>query len=71
MSVQHEHGSASVSRREVLNSVGAAAAGGVLLAEALAGQDNPAAGVEDRGSSIRITSLKATPVGPKIGRAHV
>jgi galactonate dehydratase len=50
-----------LNRREVLGTAGALAVGGVLLA------GGPAAGaqVEDRGSAIRITGLRATPVGPK------
>src|SRR5262252_2435690 len=50
-------------RRMLLGAVGAAAAGGMAL-EAAFGEE-PAAKVEDRHTSIRITSLKATPVGPK------
>jgi galactonate dehydratase len=36
-----------------------------MLADFAAAQDNPAANVEDRGSSIRIKSLRATRVGTK------
>jgi galactonate dehydratase len=49
-------------RREALGSLGVAAAAGITLGEVL-GNAPPA--VEDRGSSIRITSLAATTVGPK------
>ncbi len=55
------------SRRDLILGASAVAAGGMLLNEAVAA-DNPAASVaqvEDRGSSIKITALKATPVGPK------
>jgi galactonate dehydratase len=48
------------SRREALTSAGV-----MMLTDAVSAQNNPAAQVEDRGSSIKITSLKATPVGPK------
>jgi galactonate dehydratase len=37
----------------------------MLLNDALSAQENPAAQVQDKGSSIRITALRATPVGPK------
>jgi galactonate dehydratase len=62
MSTEHRH--ETPNRRELLESVGlAAAAGGLLLAgTAHAG---PGTDVEDRTTSIKITALKATPVGPK------
>jgi galactonate dehydratase len=49
-------------RRDLLGSVGALAAGGLILGEALAA---PGADAADRASGIRITRLAATPVGPK------
>src|SRR6516225_1817733 len=52
---------AGPNRREVLGTAGALAAGGVLLAGGAAA----GAQVEDRGSSIRITGLRASPVGTK------
>ncbi len=55
-----------LSRRDVLTAAGVAVAGGLLLkgaADALAQQPAPA--VEDRASNVKITALKATPVGPK------
>jgi galactonate dehydratase len=52
---------AGLNRREMLEAAGALAAGGVLLA----GAGVAAAQVEDRGSAIRITGLRAMPVGPK------
>ncbi len=52
-------------RRELLGTVGAAAAGTLLLADA-AGADNPAANVADKGSSIRLTALKTHLVGSKV-----
>jgi galactonate dehydratase len=48
-------------RREVLGTAGALAAGGVLLAGGAAA----GAQVEDRASAIRITALRASPVGTK------
>ena len=49
-----------LNRREWLGATGTA------LPFALAGADNPAANVADRGSSIRITKLTATPVMRKV-----
>lgn len=54
---------AGVSRRELLGTAGALAAGGMLLADA--GAAAPGAQVEDRGSSIRITSVRGLPAGTK------
>ncbi len=48
-------------RREVLGTAGALAAGGLLLA----GGTAAGAQVEDRGSAIRITALRALPAGTK------
>lgn len=53
-------------RRELFASFGALAAGQALLGDVAGGQDNPAAQVADRTSSIRIKSIKTTPAGPKI-----
>jgi len=55
----------SLGRRQLLASLGVAAAGGALLAEVSAQPDNPAAGVADRTSTLAINRLTATPVGPK------
>lgn len=55
-----------MSRRQMFTSAGAMAAGGLLLGGALSAQENPAANVADRTSSIKITRLTATPVGPKV-----
>src|SRR5207248_539711 len=52
----------ALDRRELLGTVGAVAATGVLDQAVGAG---PGAQAEDRASSIRITGLKAFPVGPK------
>src|SRR5262245_21904817 len=53
-----------LNRRELLESTGVLAAGG-LLAGAVAEAANPAAQVADRASTVRITRLKAAPVGAK------
>jgi galactonate dehydratase len=52
---------ADMDRREILGAFGLMAAGGLVLG----GGDAAAADAADRGSAIKITSLKATPVGPK------
>jgi galactonate dehydratase len=52
-------------RRQMLASMGAAAAGAMLLNDAVGQEQNPAAQVEDRGSSIKISALRAMPVGAK------
>ena len=49
--------------RTLLGAVGAVAAGSMALDAAFG--EGPAAKVEDRSSSLRITALKATPAGPK------
>ncbi|HZE97480.1 MAG TPA: mandelate racemase/muconate lactonizing enzyme family protein [Planctomycetota bacterium] len=51
-------------RRRMLGSMGAAV-GLAFLDEAVGQDQNPAAQVEDRGASIKITSLKATVAGAK------
>jgi galactonate dehydratase len=53
----------TLDRRELLGTAAAVAAAGVALDHALAA--GPGGKVEDRGSSVRITGLRATPVGPK------
>src|SRR5437763_9442263 len=50
----------AINRRELLESAGLAAAGGMILGAG----DAQAAG-EDRASAIKITRLRAIPVGPK------
>ena len=52
-------------RRELLTSMGMLA-GGAFLSDALGQDNNPAANVADRTSSIRITSLKATRAEAKV-----
>src|SRR5947207_1743023 len=58
--MSEESQGAAINRRELLESAGLAAAGGMLLGAGCA----QAAG-EDRASAIKITRLKAMPVGPK------
>jgi len=53
-------------RRKLLTAMGAAVAGQALLADFLPAQENPAANVADRSSSIRIKSLTTFPTGPKV-----
>lgn len=53
-----------VTRRDCLTSLAAVAAGQMVLADGVAAQNNPAAQVADRTSSLRITGLKATWVNP-------
>jgi len=55
-----------LSRRAAMASFGAVAAGFGALAGAGGAQDNPAASVADRTTSLRITRLTPTPVGPKV-----
>ena len=61
--MSEQPGKSGIDRRALLGAVGAVAAGGMALDAAFG--EGPAAKVEDRNSSIRITNLKATPVGPK------
>jgi galactonate dehydratase len=53
------------SRRDLL-AAGSLVAGAALVNEAVAGEQNPAAQVGDRTSSLRIRSLRATWVGPAV-----
>ncbi len=53
-------------RRELFASLGAAAAGHALLAEAVAAENSPAAQVGDRTTTLRITGLRATWVNPNV-----
>ncbi len=52
-------------RRQMLGSMGAAASGLAFLNDAVGQDQNPAAQVEDRGSSIKISALKAMTAGAK------
>jgi galactonate dehydratase len=54
-----------VSRRHLLSSAAAVAAGGTLLHEFAGGQENPAANVADRGADLKISSLRGFRVGTK------
>ncbi len=53
-------------RRSMLTSAGVLAVGRAFIPEPVAEAQNPAAQVGDRTSSIRIKSLTAKPVGPKV-----
>ncbi len=55
----------NLSRRNLLSSAAALAAGSALLAEVANSQDNPAASVADRGSDLKIKSLRGFRVGTK------
>jgi galactonate dehydratase len=57
-----EQESNGLNRRELLEGAGVLAAGGVLLSSA---GESAAAQVEDRGATIRISGIRAFPVGPK------
>ncbi len=57
-----------ITRRNMLASTGAAAAGWALLCDAI-GADNPAVQVEDRASSIKITGLAPHSVASFLGIA--
>src|SRR5437763_3018340 len=52
--------------REMFTALGAVAAGQALLADAVAQERNPAALVEDRSSTIKITKMRATRLGPTV-----
>jgi len=54
------------SRREVLAATGALATGAAVLNETIAAEQNPAAQVADRSSTIRINRLRASWVGPAV-----
>ncbi|MBI3462083.1 MAG: hypothetical protein HY000_03350, partial [Planctomycetes bacterium] len=55
-----------VTRRRVLGSLGASAGGLMLLNQAVAAENNPAAQVADTASKIRITGLKTHRVQHKV-----
>src|SRR5258708_5812553 len=59
--MQHEPQEPALNRRELLETAGVLAAGGLLLNATGA----LAAEAEDKSSVIKITSLRAMPVGPK------
>src|SRR5262249_34565734 len=56
----------SPSRRQMLGAMGAFASSVALLTDAVAAENNPAAQVVDRASSIKITGLRARWVGPVV-----
>ena len=55
-----------LSRRRVLTDMGVAAAGLAFMNQAVGSENNPAAQVADRASSIRITGMKTYWVGPVV-----
>jgi galactonate dehydratase len=57
--------SRGISRRNLLASAGAAAAGWMLMRDAVGAENNPAVQVEDRASNIKITGFKTYPFGNK------
>ncbi len=60
-----DHSSNAVGRRRFLSGLGTMAAAQAMLSDAVAAQSNPAANVEDRASTIKITKLTSTPANPK------
>jgi len=58
--------SSLLARRSLLSGLGAAAAGIALLNQSVGQDKNPAAQVDDRSSSIRITGIKTYWVGPVV-----
>jgi galactonate dehydratase len=56
----------NTTRRQVLAGLGAIAAGQALLTDAVGADSNPAAQVADRASSIKLTKMRATWVGPNV-----
>jgi galactonate dehydratase len=64
--MSNESPSSDLDRREVLAAAGAVAAGALLVGHAVAQDKNPAAGVGDSASSIRITGLKTHRVQSKV-----
>jgi galactonate dehydratase len=65
MSTEPTPADAGLSRREILAAGGTLAAAGFLMTQHATADANPAAGVADRGSGIKITALKTFPTGPK------
>jgi galactonate dehydratase len=53
-------------RREMFTALGAFTAGQALLSDAVAQEKNPAAQVEDRSSTLKITKMRASWVGPTV-----
>src|SRR5579872_7005944 len=54
------------SRRELLTAAGAVVAGNAMLTEVVGAEQNPAAQVEDRASTIKIAKMRAIWVGPHV-----
>ena len=57
--MEHDPPERSVSRRQLIRTAGATAAGVLLLREAIGREENPAAQVADLGADLRITALRA------------
>ncbi|MBM3458990.1 MAG: hypothetical protein FJX77_10720, partial [Armatimonadetes bacterium] len=53
-------------RRELMQTAGASATGALLLTESVAAQDNPAAQVADRASSLKITAMRTWLISPAV-----
>ncbi len=64
--MNHDDSKKLLRRRELLAGLGTAAAGMAFMQNAVAEENNPAAAVADRASSIRITGLKTYWVGPVV-----
>lgn len=64
--MKHHPPERNVSRRQLIRTAGATAAGGLLLREAIGRDENPAAQVADRGADLRITALRAYRLGSRV-----
>ncbi len=64
--MQHSNSRPTVSRRRLLKSLGAAAAGAALLPAFGIAEDSPTSDVEDSASGIRITDLQPHPAGDRV-----
>lgn len=58
--------SMGLNRRSLLQTAGASAAAAAFLADAVPGAQNPAALVQDRSSSIRLTGMRTYWIGPTV-----
>ena len=64
--MQHSNSRPTISRRRLLKSLGAAAAGAALLPAFGIAEDSPASDVEDSAAGIRITDLQPHPAGDRV-----
>ncbi|MDA1051856.1 MAG: mandelate racemase/muconate lactonizing enzyme family protein [Planctomycetota bacterium] len=64
--MNNDHTSQLLARRSLLTGLGAVAAGVAFVNQAVGDDKNPAAQVDDRSSSIRITGMKTYWVGPVV-----